>query len=163
VHWIGGTAEIQRSILASVCFTAFSTSFNVFAMRRGVLVVGQDEKSLREDMKRIPGIIFAYLSSLISIIVCIRDTLVRALSESMIRARSSLRAGKERFYARFRKIGVSAETSPGTSRKKIRRLTPELRKSAIFGRKPVRWLYTSHRRPIKDLVNNRKMEELTSE
>ena len=40
VHWWRGTPELGLSILASVMFTAVSTSFNLFAMRRGAFVVG---------------------------------------------------------------------------------------------------------------------------
>ena len=40
VHWWRGTANLGLSITVSLCFTAVSTSFNLFAMRRGVLIVG---------------------------------------------------------------------------------------------------------------------------
>ena len=41
VHWLRGTPKLAISISASVIFTALSTSFNVFAMRHGVLTVGR--------------------------------------------------------------------------------------------------------------------------
>jgi hypothetical protein len=53
VHWLRGTPKLGVSILASIIFTALSTSFNVFAMRHGVLTVGGKSKSLREDLGRI--------------------------------------------------------------------------------------------------------------
>jgi hypothetical protein len=53
VHWLRGTPKLGVSIIASVIFTALSTSFNVFAMRHGVLTVGGKSKSLREDLGRI--------------------------------------------------------------------------------------------------------------
>ena len=52
VHWLRGTPKLTASITASVIFTAWSTSFNVYAMRHGVLTVGGKSKSLREDLAR---------------------------------------------------------------------------------------------------------------
>ncbi|HXP82944.1 MAG TPA: hypothetical protein VN976_23790 [Verrucomicrobiae bacterium] len=53
VHWLRGTPKLGVSIAASVIFTALSTSFNVYAMRHGVLTVGRKSKSLREDLGRL--------------------------------------------------------------------------------------------------------------
>ncbi|HEY2646054.1 MAG TPA: hypothetical protein VGI34_03745 [Candidatus Acidoferrales bacterium] len=53
VHWLRGTPKLAASITASVIFTAFSTSFNVYAMRHGVLTVGGKSKSLGEDMRQV--------------------------------------------------------------------------------------------------------------
>jgi hypothetical protein len=50
VHWLRGTPKLGLSIAASVVFTALSTSFNLYAMRHGVLTVGDRSKSLREDL-----------------------------------------------------------------------------------------------------------------
>jgi len=50
VHWLRGTPKLAVSITASVIFTAWSTSFNVYAMRHGILTVGGKSKSLREDL-----------------------------------------------------------------------------------------------------------------
>lgn len=61
VHYLHGTPKLGPSIIASVCFTALATLFNLFAMRRGVLVVGRSESSLAEDMKQIPRTILAFI------------------------------------------------------------------------------------------------------
>ncbi len=53
VHWLRGTPKLAVSITASVIFTAWSTSFNVYAMRHGILTVGGRSKTLREDMRRV--------------------------------------------------------------------------------------------------------------
>jgi hypothetical protein len=53
VHWLRGTPKLGLSMTASVVFTVCSTSFNVYAMRHGVLTVGGGSKSLREDLGRI--------------------------------------------------------------------------------------------------------------
>jgi hypothetical protein len=54
VHGIRGTQRLGATIVASLVFTAISTFLELFAMRRGVLVIGQDSGSLQQDLKRIP-------------------------------------------------------------------------------------------------------------
>jgi hypothetical protein len=61
VHWLRGTPKLGLSISASVIFTALSTSFNVYAMRHGVLTVGRTSKSLREDLGRILPLLGQFL------------------------------------------------------------------------------------------------------
>ena len=62
VHWWRGTPELAASIAVSVAFTALSTSFNLFAMRRGVLVVGADGRSLWQDLRAMPGLVAAFVT-----------------------------------------------------------------------------------------------------
>lgn len=57
VHWVGGTRKLFTSIVVSACFSALSTLFNLFAMRRGALVVGEGGLRLVDDVKRFPGIL----------------------------------------------------------------------------------------------------------
>ena len=61
VHYLHGTPKLGPSIIASVCFTALATLFNLFAMRRGALVVGRAESSLASDMQQIPATILAFI------------------------------------------------------------------------------------------------------
>ncbi|MBS1811432.1 MAG: hypothetical protein JST84_24940 [Acidobacteria bacterium] len=63
VHWLRGTPKLAVSILASACFTAISTAYNLFAMRHGALIVGRDAHTLFEDLRHTPGILgrFIYL------------------------------------------------------------------------------------------------------
>lgn len=61
VHWLRGTPKLGLSITTSVIFTALSTSFNVYAMRHGVLTVGRTSKSLREDLGRILPLLGQFL------------------------------------------------------------------------------------------------------
>jgi hypothetical protein len=74
VHWLRGTPKLGLSMTASVIFTACSTAFNIYAMRHGVLTVGGNSKSLREDLGRLlpllgqfilagPRAVFRYLSA----------------------------------------------------------------------------------------------------
>ena len=61
VHWLRGTQKLVPSITASVIFTAFSTLFNVYAMRRGALIVGKGRGSLVDDLKRMPRLVLDFI------------------------------------------------------------------------------------------------------
>lgn len=57
VHWWRGTPNLGASLVASVALTVLSTSFNLFAMRRGVLVVGVPGRAgLLADLRALPGL-----------------------------------------------------------------------------------------------------------
>ena len=56
VHWVAGTPALAFSVSVSVAFSALSTLFNLFAMRRGVLVVGDASRPLHQDLRRLPAI-----------------------------------------------------------------------------------------------------------
>ncbi|MEX2300662.1 MAG: hypothetical protein WD733_06980 [Bryobacterales bacterium] len=64
VHWLRGTPDLFLSIAVSVGFTVFSTSFNYFAMRRGVLTVGQGSQGLGQDLAQMPGLVWAYCGAI---------------------------------------------------------------------------------------------------
>jgi hypothetical protein len=61
VHLIRGTRNLAPSMLASVVFTAISTLFNLYAMRRGALIVGAGRQSLWQDLRQMPGIVFDFV------------------------------------------------------------------------------------------------------
>ena len=61
VHWLRGTPNLWGSIVASAAFTAVSTVFNWYAMRKGVFVVGDGSASLAADLRRIPRILFEFV------------------------------------------------------------------------------------------------------
>jgi len=61
VHFMRGTPHLRTSIISSVVFTMFSSAFNWFAMRRGVLVVGDVQTSLRSDLSRVPAVLADFL------------------------------------------------------------------------------------------------------
>jgi hypothetical protein len=63
VHWLRGTPKLAASILASVCFTVFSTLFNLYAMRRGALIVGENQQSLGHDLRRMPRLMGGFLAA----------------------------------------------------------------------------------------------------
>ncbi len=60
-HWWRGTPRLASSLAVSVVFTVLSTSFNLFAMRRGLLIVGHGRKTLLEDLRAMPRAIAAFL------------------------------------------------------------------------------------------------------
>lgn len=62
VHWLNGTANLKASILASVCFTALSSGFHVFVMRRGLLVVGEGSRSLSSDLRQMPVVVALFVA-----------------------------------------------------------------------------------------------------
>lgn len=61
IHWARGTPNLWASMAASVGFTAVSTVFNWYAMRRGVLIVGEGSGSLLTDLRRIPRILLDFV------------------------------------------------------------------------------------------------------
>ena len=63
IHVLRGTPKILTSVIASVCFTAVSTLFNLYAMRRGALVVGAGSDSVGGDLKRVPRLIGGFLAA----------------------------------------------------------------------------------------------------
>jgi hypothetical protein len=67
VHWLRGTERLTASLTVSVVFTIISTLFNLFAMRRGALIVGEGRGSLLADLRQIPRLIVLFVASLVCI------------------------------------------------------------------------------------------------
>lgn len=63
LHWLRGTPNLRTSIIASLILTLVSTSFNLHAMRQGVLVVGDGGQSLEADMRSLPATIWSFILS----------------------------------------------------------------------------------------------------
>lgn len=61
----------QYAFALSVLFSAFSAMFNLFAMRHGVLLVGagRETKSLWSDFKKIPALVFEFITYLPLLII----------------------------------------------------------------------------------------------
>lgn len=62
VHWLRGTARLERSIILSVFFTVLSTLFNLYAMRCGALIVGEGRNTLWHDLRRMPRLILSFIA-----------------------------------------------------------------------------------------------------
>lgn len=84
VHLMRGTPKLITSIIASVIFTIISTLFNVYAMRRGALVVCPGAKSVGSDFRRIPALIGSFLAAgpLALYRVLSRDSKMRRVTSS---------------------------------------------------------------------------------
>jgi len=65
VHSLAGTARLGENIAVSVAFSVVTTAFNLFAMRRGALIVGDGQRSLADDVRRLPGLIVGFVSTII--------------------------------------------------------------------------------------------------
>ncbi len=63
VHWLNGTPQLGRSILASIGFSLLSACFNLFAMRRGVFIVGHERRSLLEDALSLPRVLAQFVAA----------------------------------------------------------------------------------------------------
>ena len=57
VHWLRGTPMLAASIAASAVFSVISTLFNFHLMRNGVMIVGQGQRPLREDLAAMPKLL----------------------------------------------------------------------------------------------------------
>lgn len=61
VHWTRGTPALAASITISIAFTTVSTAFNLFAMRHGVLVVGERGCSIWHDLTAMPRLLTLFI------------------------------------------------------------------------------------------------------
>ena len=82
VHYLRGTPELLRSIAISMTFTGLSTAFNLFAMRRGALVVGAGRQSLIDDLRRMPNLIGEFALAIARLISRGSATLLQVLRGS---------------------------------------------------------------------------------
>lgn len=63
VHLSAGTPRLSASITASIAFTVVTTAFTMFAMRRGVLIVGRGQQSLASDLATMPAMVVAFVAA----------------------------------------------------------------------------------------------------
>ena len=61
VHLARGTPKLIASMISSVVFTVLSTLFHLYAMRRGVLIVGSEGRSFAADFRVMPRIVAGFL------------------------------------------------------------------------------------------------------
>lgn len=61
VHWLRGTENLAASVTLSVAMTMVSTAFNIHAMRRGALIVGEGSSSLTADLARMPSLVASFV------------------------------------------------------------------------------------------------------
>lgn len=58
LHSCMGTPELGRSIVASVAMSMVTTSFSVWLMREGLMVVGPGSAHLIDDLRRLPRLLW---------------------------------------------------------------------------------------------------------
>lgn len=86
VHWTRGTPNLGVSLAASMSLTALSTSFNLFAMRRGVLVVGvPGRQSLWSDLQMLPAVALAFVRMVFAGALRLAATATRAVAAVVAR------------------------------------------------------------------------------
>jgi hypothetical protein len=61
IHSLRGTPHLFASVAASACLTLISTLFNLHAMRRGVFVTDPEARTLADDLRRLPGVLFSFV------------------------------------------------------------------------------------------------------
>jgi hypothetical protein len=64
VHSWRHTPALAASMAASIAFTMVSTAFNLFAMRRGTLVVGIGTQTLLDDLRAMPRLVVLFIASI---------------------------------------------------------------------------------------------------
>jgi hypothetical protein len=65
LHWLRHTPKLRTSLISSITFTIFSTLFNLYAMRRGALVVGENAPSLASDLRGMPRMIVNFVADMV--------------------------------------------------------------------------------------------------
>jgi hypothetical protein len=78
LHYANGTKRIAAGVAASISVSILSALFNLFAMRRGVLIVGDERAPLIDDLRRMPRVVFDFVM-----------TIPRALLRMRIRHRAT--------------------------------------------------------------------------
>jgi hypothetical protein len=64
LHWFHGTPHLRAAEVVSVGVSAVSSLFNWYAMRRGALLVGGEGTGFGSDLRRLPGLLLAFVTSL---------------------------------------------------------------------------------------------------
>lgn len=63
LHTINGDENVNKSIVISIIFSALSAIFNLYAMRRGTLLVkDEQQQSFWTDLKKMPVIFIEFFS-----------------------------------------------------------------------------------------------------
>jgi hypothetical protein len=63
IHLARGTSNLKQGFLVSCLVTGLASLFNWYAMRHGTFVTGHQSRSLWQDLKQLPVIIFGFIST----------------------------------------------------------------------------------------------------
>lgn len=61
LHWTGGTERLATGMMASISLSLVSASFNLYAMRRGLLLTGTERQPFWRDLMSIPALFIDFL------------------------------------------------------------------------------------------------------
>ncbi|HEY7182653.1 MAG TPA: hypothetical protein VIC84_14590 [Blastocatellia bacterium] len=61
LHNANDTEKIAAGVATSISLSILSAMFNLFAMRRGVLIVGDERAPLSDDLRRMPRVVFDFV------------------------------------------------------------------------------------------------------
>jgi hypothetical protein len=61
VHRFFATPRLRTSMIASFIFAALATGFNLFAQRRGAMIVGEGRTTILHDLRAIPRLLADFL------------------------------------------------------------------------------------------------------
>jgi hypothetical protein len=78
-HVICGTQRLGATVATSVIFTVISALLELFAMRRGVLVVGHNRGSLLQDIRKMPELVFALRNEVLGLLVAFSASVRKSL------------------------------------------------------------------------------------
>ena len=60
-HRAAGTSNLRHGIIISLALSAITASFNLYSMRRGVMLTGRGSRTFFNDLSRLPGVISSFL------------------------------------------------------------------------------------------------------
>lgn len=63
LHWLRGTPHLRLAEFVSLAISGLSALFNWCVMRRGTLLVGDEGGSFGSDLRRLPGLIYSFLTA----------------------------------------------------------------------------------------------------
>jgi hypothetical protein len=64
MHYANGTKKVAAGFTASISLSILSALFNLFVMRRGVLIVGDERAPLIDDLRRMPRLVFDFVMTI---------------------------------------------------------------------------------------------------
>ncbi len=64
LHYANGTKKLAAGMAASISLSTLSAAFNLFAMRRGALIVGEESAPLIDDLRRAPRVVFDFFMAI---------------------------------------------------------------------------------------------------
>lgn len=64
VHASTHTPNLKTGVIVSTTMTALASLFNWYSMRQGAMITGREARPFSEDLKRIPFLIYGFVSAI---------------------------------------------------------------------------------------------------